>query len=223
MLSTRSRAVWTGVFFIVAAVAAFAGLALYQGVLQGSSSAAAADAARWGAFCEVLLVIGVVGTAVALYPVLRETGPSLALAYVVGRTLEAAIIMVGAIAVLVAADVASAGPAMVALHDWTFLFGPGLTIGVNTTILAWLMWRSGLAPRVIAGIGLIGGPLVFVSSTAVLLGVYSQVSLWGGLAALPVFAWEMSLAGWLIVKGFGSGQARPEPIVTGTLVGGGIA
>lgn len=57
-------------------------------------------------------------------------------------------------------------------------------------------------PRAIAVIGLLGGPLVFASSTAVLFGTYEQVSAIALIAALPVFLWEMSLAAWLITKGF---------------------
>ena len=64
------------------------------------------------------------------------------------------------------------------------------------------MHRSGLVPRWIAVLGLVGGPLVLVSSTAVLFSLYEQVSAVAGLAALPVTAWEMSLAGYLIAKGF---------------------
>jgi hypothetical protein len=33
-------------------------------------------------------------------------------------------------------------------------------------------------------------------------GSYKQVSVWGGLTAVPVFAWELTLAIWLIAKGF---------------------
>jgi hypothetical protein len=40
--------------------------------------------------------------------------------------------------------------------------------GVNTLLLAYLMYRSGLVPRLIAVVGLIGGPLIFASSAAVL-------------------------------------------------------
>jgi hypothetical protein len=78
---------------------------------------------------------------------------------------------------------------------------------VNTLLLAYLMYRSRLVPRLIAVIGLAGGPLIFASSAAVLFGLYEQVSAWGMMAAIPVFVWEMSLAIWLIVKGF-----RPSAI-----------
>ena len=43
---------------------------------------------------------------------------------------------------------------------------------------------------------------IFASSAAVLFGLYEQVSALGMIAAVPVFVWEMSLAVWLIVKGF---------------------
>ena len=70
----------------------------------------------------------------------------------------------------------AAGRALVAIHDWSFLLGPGLVIGVNSLTLAYLMYRSRLVPRFIAVLGLVGGPLVFFSSTAVLFSAYEQVS-----------------------------------------------
>ena len=73
------------------------------------------------------------------------------------------------------------------------------------------MWRSRLIPRFIAGLGLVGGPLLFLSATAVLFGAYPQVSLAGAVAPLPVFAWELGLAFFLIIKGFRAAPAgRPD-------------
>lgn len=144
----------------------------------------------------------------------------------VGRLLEAALIVVGIISLLsivtLRQDAAGAagghdaslittGKALVALHDWTFLFGPGFIIGINTILLASLMYRSQLVPRTIAVLGLIGGPVVFLSSIAVLFGLYEQTSAVAAVAAIPVFAWEMSLAGWMIAKGF-----KPSPTLDRT-------
>jgi hypothetical protein len=64
------------------------------------------------------------------------------------------------------------------------------------------MYRSRLVPRAIAVIGLVSAPVVAASGIAVLFGAYEQVSTISALAAFPVFGWEMSLAGYLIVKGF---------------------
>ena len=62
------------------------------------------------------------------------------------------------------------GQSLVAVHNWTFLFGPKLALGVNTVLLAYLMYRSRLVPRAIAVLGLVGGSLIFASGTAVLFG-----------------------------------------------------
>ena len=221
MNSTRRIAVVAGVFFIVAAVAAIIGLALEGPVLSDPRYivGGSGDDARviLGAFFEVILAISVIGTAVTLFPIVRRQNEGIALGYVAGRVVEAVVIVVGIISLLsvvrlrqefagaTGADTAAivaVGKSLVALHDWTFLFGPSLAIGVNTLLLAYLMYTSKLVPWVIAVLGLVGGPLIFVSGTAEMFGLYPQISVWGSIGAIPVFAWEMSLAVWLIVKGF---------------------
>ena len=229
MNSTRRSAVAAGVFFIVAAVTAIIGLALEGAVLNDPRYivAGSGDDTRviLGAFFEVILAISVIGTAVTLFPIVKRQNEGIALGYVAGRVVEAVVIVVGIISILSvvrlrrdfagatgpdAASLVAIGKSLVAIHDWTFLFGPSLAIGVNTLLLAYLMYTSNLVPRVIAVLGLIGGPLVFASGTAVMFGLYQQLSVWGAIAAIPVFAWEMSLAVWMIARGF-----RPSPLTSG--------
>jgi uncharacterized protein DUF4386 len=78
-----------------------------------------------------------------------------------------------------AASFVTVGKALVAVHDWTFLLGPNFVLGTNTTLLVYLMYRSGLVPTLIAVLGLVGGPLIFASAIAELFGLYKQVSVWG--------------------------------------------
>ena len=85
-----------------------------------------------------------------------------------------------------AASLLTAGRSLVAIHDWTFLLGPALILGVNTLLLASLMYRSGLVPRFIAVLGLIGGPLICASATAVMFGLCKQTSVAGTITAIPV-------------------------------------
>jgi hypothetical protein len=225
MSSTRNTATVAGVFFLVAAAASIPALALYQPALSDTAYVLGAGAdtrVLLGGLLEVITVIAVAGTGVALYPVVKRQNHGVALGYVVGRLLEAAVISVGLVSVvsivtLRQGSAAAAGgddgalvvvqEALVAVHDWTFLLGPNFALGVNTLLLAWLMHRSGLVPRWIAVLGLAGGALIFASATAVLLGLYDQISAMGVIAALPVFAWEMSLAVYLVVKGF-----KPSPL-----------
>jgi uncharacterized transporter YbjL len=73
------------------------------------------------------------------------------------------------------------------------------------------MYTSRLVPRAMAVLGLIGGPLVMASGIAVILGVIEIGSAWQTLPAAPEFLWELSLAIWLMVKGFNpSAIARLE-------------
>ncbi|MEU8937202.1 DUF4386 domain-containing protein [Streptomyces goshikiensis] len=220
MSETRRLAVVAGALFLVTEVAAIGGLALYRPVLEGPGYVVGSGADTrvfLGALCELVLALAVMGTGAALYPVLRRRGEAAAVGYVCGRLLEAAVIVVGIVSVLAvvtlrrsagpsgAADAASlvtAGKALVALHDWTFLLGPNFVLGANTLVLACLMYTSRLVPRALAVLGLAGGALICASATAVLFGVYEQVSVAGSLAALPVFAWEVTLAVRLLFKGF---------------------
>jgi len=220
-----------GVFFIVAAIAAVIGLALYGPVLNDPNyivTGSANDTRVFlGAFFEVIVAIAVIGTAVTLFPIVKKQNEGIALGYVAGRATESIVIVVGIISLLTvvtlrqgyagatganAASLVIAGKSLVAIHNWTFLFGPSLAIGVNTLLLAYLMFRSQLVPRIIPVLGLIGGPVIFAAGTAEMFGLFQQLSVWGAIAAIPVTAWELSLAVWMMVKGF-----KRSPILVAAL------
>ena len=76
------------------------------------------------------------------------------------------------------------------------------------------MYRTGLMPPRLSMLGVIGGPLIFVSSIAVLFGAYEQDGL-HALFSVPEGAFEAAFAIYLIVKGF-----RPSPILDDTRYGG---
>jgi hypothetical protein len=217
MASMRRTAAVAGTLYLVTHVTSIAGLALYTPVLRDRDyivGAGADSQVILGAVLEGILALAIIGTAVTLFPVVKRQHEGVALGYVGLRTLEAAIIAAGIVSLLAvvtlrqesagadAASLLTVGRALVVFHDWTFLLGPAFVLGINTVLMAYLMYRSGLVPRFIGLLGLIGGPLVFASAVAVMFGVYEQVSVWGSVTALPVFAWELGLAGWLVIKGF---------------------
>ncbi|GAA2315382.1 hypothetical protein GCM10010149_78970 [Nonomuraea roseoviolacea subsp. roseoviolacea] len=218
MASPRKLATAAGVCYLVTHVTSIGGLILYGPVLHNADYIAGRGAdtgVLLGALFEVVLAIAIVGTAFTLFPVARRHSEGLAVGYVGLRTLEAAVITVGIVSLLAVvtlrqhppqgADPASlltTGRALVAVHDWTFLLGPNFVCGANTVVMAYLMYRSQLVPRFIAVLGLVGGPLIFVSAIAELFGLYQQTSGVGALTAIPVFAWELTLAIWLITRGF---------------------
>jgi hypothetical protein len=180
---------------------------------------------EFAAFLEVLQAIAQIGVAVVMFPILRRKSESLALGYVASRTVESTIVCVGLISLLslltlrqdLAASVGGnsgslviAGRTLVAIHKWTFLVGPGFCVAVNDIILGYLMYTTGLMPRRLAMFGLIGGPLFFAASIAVLFGAFTQTSSVAGIFTIPVFVFEASFAIYLIVKGF-----RPSRVLSG--------
>jgi hypothetical protein len=165
----------------------------------------------------MILIVANIGTAVVLFPILKRQSERLALGYVTARVMESVFIAVGILSLMAvvtlrqdvgssAADAGSlviAGRSLVAIHDWTFLLGPGWVVGIgNGLLLGYLMYRSGLVPRRMAMLGLIGGPLIIASGTAVLFGAIQPGSGLQVLATVPEFFWELSLGIYLIVKGF---------------------
>jgi hypothetical protein len=228
--STRTIATVTGVLFLITFIASIpAAFVLYPPLLNDPTYiVGAGDDMRvsLGALLEVIVVVANIGTAVVLYPLLKRQNEAVALGYVTARVVESTIIMVGIVSLLSvvtmrqefagaagadAASLVTVGGGLVAFHDATFLLGPGFLAGLgNGILLGYLMYRSGLVPRGMAMLGLVGGPLLIASFVAVLFGAYEQVSLPSAIATIPEFLWELSLGIYLIVKGF-----KPSPITAG--------
>jgi hypothetical protein len=218
MDASRKVALAVGVLFILTFVTSIAGVFAYGPVLSDPSyiTGAGPDTRVFvGAFLELMLILTNIGCATVLFPLLKRQNEGLALGYVAARIVECTFILVGILSVLAivtlrqtatAADAGSIltiGKALHAIHDWTFLFGPGFTDGIGTgLILGWLMYRSGLVSRRMALFGVVGGPLLAASGIAVLLGVIPQGSAAQGIATIPEIVWEMFLGLWLTFKGF---------------------
>jgi hypothetical protein len=228
MDTTRKLAIATGICFLITHVTSVPAAFLYDSILNRSNYVLGSGSDTQvvlGAFLELICALGIVGTSVALFPVVRKWSEGGALGYVGLRTLEAGIIAAGVLPLLTVvtlrqhlagsagADTASlavVGNGLVEMHKWTRLLGPGLVCGVNTTVMASLLYRSRLVPRIIPILGLIGGPAIFAYQTARVFGASEQTLGWTAIAVLPIFAWEVSLALRLIIKGFNTTAVTPE-------------
>lgn len=215
---TRKAALAAGLFYIGTFVFSIPALGLYDGVVNDPNfvlGAGSDQGVRWGGLIEVLTALTGIGTAVALYPVIKRHGPGRAVGFVASRTLEAAMIFTGVLAVLAvytlrqdftgATDTAAlttTASGLVAVKDWSFLLGPGIMPAINALCFATIMYQSRLVPRWIPTVGLIGAPLLLASSTASLFGAWDQVSSAALLMALPIATWEFSVGVYMTVKGF---------------------
>jgi hypothetical protein len=231
MNSNRKTAIFVGVMFILATVSAILGLYFYQSILNGPdyliNGAANQNKIALGVLMELILVCSNIGTAIGLFPLLKPYSERIALGHFSFRFLEVVFIAIGIVSVLslltlsqdfvaAAAPDAStyhaAGTLLLAVHTWTFALGPLFMLGVNTFMYSYLLYKSKLVPRPLAGLGLTGATLVLVAALLVLFGVYPQLSVPVTLLALPIASYEMILAGWLIVKGFNSSAIASKSV-----------
>jgi hypothetical protein len=176
----------------------------------------------WAALTELVVGLAGIGTAVVLFPVLKRQSETAALGVVTARVLEAVLIFVGVISLLsimtLRSDVAGSagadptslvttGHALVAVYTSTFLVSQSLMPVIVDLLLGYLLYRSGLVPRVLPLIAFVGAPLLLASDLAIYFGVYANVSPLALLGSLPVAVFEFSLGVYLVVKGF-----KPSPI-----------
>lgn len=237
MHTSRQAAAVIGILFIMATVTAILGLYFYGPILKAPGNlvngAAQANQVRLGVVMELILVFSNIGTAIGLFPVLRRYGERIALGHLFFRYLESLMITIGIISVLallslsqafVAAGApedggayAVAGSALLAVHDWTFVLGPYVMLGVNTLAYSYLLYKSQLVPRPLAALGLVGAALVLAAGLLQIIGVIPYVATPAMLMAMPIAVYEMLLAAWLIVKGFQTpASARPAAVTADT-------
>ncbi len=212
MTSTRKTALVAGAFYLLTFVS-IPTLFLYNAV-RGANYVVGPgpDTSVFvGSVLEIIVALACIGTAVALYPVVKRQNEGVALGFVAVRTLEAGAIFAGVFTLLAVVTLRQAGAGagalatgqtLVGLHDWTFTLSQSLLPAVNALLLGSLLYQSRLVPRILPVIGFIGAPLLIASTMATLFGANEYGSAMSGLLALPIALWEFSLGVYLVVRGF---------------------
>ena len=252
MDSMRKTALVAGVLYLVTFLASIPAVFLMGPVLTNPDYIISAGADRQvilGAFLDVITALAGIGTAVALFSVVKRQHEGLAIGFVASRGFEAAVIGMGVVSVLAvvtlrqpgatgveATSLVVTGQALVAVKDWTFMIGPGMA-GLNALLLGTLMYRSRLVPRAIPMLGLIGAPLYLSAQIATMFGFNDVTTAWSLIGLAPIFFWELSLGLWMTFKGFrpsaplmleaaaeaagptGSSLGAPAPVAAATTAG----
>jgi hypothetical protein len=222
LTSLRKTALVGGALYVITFATSIPARLLFAPVRNDPSYilGAGADAqVLFAGLLDLMVALSGIGTAVALYPVIKRQNPGVALGFLGSRSLEGAIIVIGVISMLSVVSLRQSGAgvnalatshALVASYNWAFLLGPGFMAPINALLLGSLLYRSRLVPRILPVLGLIGAPLLLASNVAVLFGLWQQFSVPAGLATVPIFVWELGLGCYLVVKGF-----RPSPVTAG--------
>jgi hypothetical protein len=232
MTPLRKTALVAGLFYLITFIS-IPTLALYGNLKTDRNfiiSSGSSTSVLWGAFLEVIVALAGIGTAVALFPVLKRQNEGMALGFAAVRTLEAAMIFTGVLSLLTLVhlrqglgtaagldknSLVTTGASLVSVYNGTALLGQTLMPCMSAVLLGTLMYRSRLVPRAIPVLGLIGAPLLITATIAWFFGVIEQISPWTVIGTVPVALWELSLGLWLTFKGF-----KPSPITAGMVAGG---
>lgn len=225
MSTLRKTSLVFGLFFAGTFVFSIPALFFYDPVLHDANYILGEGfdrRASMGALFEILTAICNIATAVVIFPVVKKVSESVALGYIASRTVESVMILSGVVSLMAivtlragfqpGGDVVAltmTGQGLLAFHDWTFLLGPQFGSGFgNGILLGYLMYRSGLIPRRMALLGLIGGPLAFAGGVLVLFNVLKPLS--AGLFALTAveIVWELSITVYAIFIGFRPTQEK---------------
>jgi Domain of unknown function (DUF4386) len=216
----RRNSLVAGVLYVLTFAASIPAVLLLSPVLNDPAYIVGAGSdtrVLAGCLLDVITALAGIGTAVALFPVVKRQNEGVALGFVTSRMLEGAVIMIGVVSLLAVVTLrqtvggtagiespalVAVGQGLVAVRNWTFLLGPGLMAGVNALLLGSLLYRSRLVPRIIPTLGLIGAPLLLVATLLTFFGYTSQLSLVSGIATAPIFVWELSVGFWMAIKGF---------------------
>ena len=208
----RKTSLAAGVLYLLTFVS-IPTLALY-GSVKGANyilGAGPDTGALVGALLEIIVALAGIGTAVALFPVVKRQNEGVALGFVASRTLEAAGIFASVACLLTVVTLRQEGAgasalvtshALVALYDRLFLITQSFILAVNALLLGYLLYQSRLVPRALPLLGLIGAPLLVAADLAVLFDLIGRTSTPALVTALPIALWEFSLGVWLVVKGF---------------------
>ncbi|MFD1738665.1 DUF4386 domain-containing protein [Bacillus salitolerans] len=221
MTLDRRNGIILGIFYIAAAVTSIIAVVFYEQILSEQWYKTVANGLEtkvlFGVLNDLFLVVSAVGTAVMLFPYIRRWNEHIALGYLCFRFMEAVFIAIGLVSILGLLNLSiyyEAGSftseenfsglskVLQGFHGWTFMLGPNFMLGINTVLYSYVLFRTGLVPKRLALFGIITAVMVFIAGLLEMFGMIEPLSIAKGLIALPVGVFEMSLAFWLIVKGF---------------------
>ncbi len=215
-MNDRGTARVVGALFLLATVSGLVGLAIQQPLLDDPDYLTAmADSqaqVATGALLQLVMAIAVVGIAIAIHPVLRRYSERLSLSYVVARTIEAMIYVVGTVGLLTIASLGGAadpsgsgdliGTVLVAQRDWAgHAVLDAAVFGVSAVILNLVLFRARLVPAWLSLWGLAGAVLYLSAGVMVLYGLEPLSPVQVVLQA-PLGVQEIALALWLLFRGF---------------------
>ena len=213
-MSDKIIARTVGGLFLIAIGAYGVGSGLMESVLEASAPLSAVETNAHPVIVGGLLILlnscVVAAIGVLLFPILRRDSALIALGYLVTRTLEAALLVVGLLGVVslvplsqeYAAGVPNSisfralGTLGIAWNNMAYQFAMAV-LGFGSVFFCLLLYRSQLVPRFLALWGLLGYFALTAGAVFEVFGVPVGVAF-----SIPGGLFELVLAFWLMIRGF---------------------
>ncbi|WP_417677003.1 DUF4386 domain-containing protein [Roseibium sp.] len=188
------------------------------GGLPSVSPAEIASSLRWSLAADTIMVLADVALALVLFQLLKPVNTAAAMAAMVFRLVQAAILGANllsqhmAVLILEGAGLQGIGPGAPA-RMWLELHGAGYDMGlfffgINCLITGYLLFISGWLPKIF-GIGLIAAGLVYLTGSTLRVLAPGLSDDFAVAYAIPLAA-ELAFAVWLVVMGFGPKRKNAE-------------
>jgi hypothetical protein len=220
MNTNRRSAVIVGILFLLGFAGAF-GPVMVKPILDDPMYLARIfenqNTVMMGVLAQLIMALACAGIAIGLYPILKKHNESLALGAVGFRMIENIFQIVAALALLtlltlsqesVKANALSApsfqvaGTSLHAIHFWSALVLAHFGFCLGALMYYYVFYRSGLIPRWLSGWGIVA---ILMHLTGAIITMFTQIDPFStstSLLSIPIGLNELTLAGWLIVKGF---------------------
>ncbi|HET9417398.1 MAG TPA: DUF4386 domain-containing protein [Candidatus Limnocylindria bacterium] len=216
----RGAATVVGILLLAAFVTYAGGTAMVNSVLTADDPAAVLAAGELSIRIGSILMladaafVAVIG--VLLYSVGRRLAERAAIGYLVTRIVEAVGLAIGVVFVLLPVTLAGqelgdvANLAAVAERGNAVAYRIAMmALGIGSIPFWYFAYRVRLVPRALAAWGIVGYAIFFIGYFLDILGLDL-----GLVLAIPGGLFEVAVAIWLIVKGFGVGDADSAQEVT---------
>jgi hypothetical protein len=225
--TNRKSAVIVGILFILGFAGAF-GPVMVKPILDDPMYLARIfenqNTVMMGVLAQLIMALACAGIAIGLYPILKKYNEALALGAVGFRLIENIFQIVAALALLTLLTLSkesgnatgfaqsafqAAGASLHAIHFWSALVLAHFGFCLGALMYYYVFYRSGLIPRWLSGWGIVA---ILLHLTGALITMFTQIDPFStstSLLSIPIGLNELTLAGWLIVKGF-----NPSAIAT---------
>lgn len=211
-ISLRKTSLAAGILYLISFISVPT-LALYKQV-KGNNyilNSGSNTSALIGGLMEIVVGLSGIATAIVLFKVLKKQNEEAALGLIAARILEAATIFVGVAFILTivtlqkdgsGAESLASSHTLATLYNRIFLLGQSFMPAICDALLGFMFYKSGLIPKTLSWIGMLGAPILISGYLAIFCGLIERDAPFAGLSAVPVALFEFSLGIYLVIKGF---------------------